>query len=142
MSQIILICALFVATTLLSYASYQQTSTVFGLPLTMAILFAPIYEEVIFRGWIFGELKKHHSAGRSIVFTSLFFGLWHLKNIFYFELADCLYQMAYAAVFIGLILALVRYKTGTIWPGVILHYLNNLASLVLVMIGSDWRDVF
>ncbi len=140
--QIFVICALFAATTLLANTSYQETGLAFGMPLTMAVLFAPIYEEVIFRGWIFGELSKHHSAVRSVVFTSLLFGLWHLKNIFHFELADCIYQMVYAAVIIGPILAVVRLKTGTVWPGVILHYLNNLASLVLVMASMDWREVF
>lgn len=131
--QIFVICALFTATTLLAHQSHS---------LTMAVLFAPIYEEIIFRWWIFGELRRHHSAVKSVVFTSLLFGLWHLKNIFHYDMVDCLYQMAYAAVIIGPLLAVVRLKTGSIWPGVIVHYLNNLASLALVMMSVDWREVF
>lgn len=139
-SQVILVCALFVATTLLVNESYQETGAVFGLPLSSSILFAPIFEEMIFRGWIFGELKKRGAAW-TVIFSSLLFGLWHLKNIFYFETADCLYQMAYAAFLIGPILAVVRWKMGSIWPGVILHYVNNLASLALVIVNLDWRDL-
>lgn len=128
--------------TLLSYKSYLETEEVFGMPLTMTILFAPIFEELIFRGWILGELRKRHSAMKALVYSSVLFGLWHLKNIFYFDLEDLAYQMIYAAVIVGPMLAWLTLKTKTLWPGVILHYINNIGSLVFMMAIVDWRTLF
>ncbi len=40
--------------------------------------------------------------------------------------ADLTSQVLYTALIFGPITAAIALKTRTIWPGVILHYLNNL----------------
>jgi uncharacterized protein len=90
------------------------------------VLFVPIYEEIIFRGFILGALLAHTSRTRAIVFSSFLFGIWHLKNIFYDPIPQVAYQVAYATLFIGPLFAFLAIRTRTIWPGVILHFLNNL----------------
>ncbi|MFA6023868.1 MAG: CPBP family intramembrane glutamic endopeptidase [Candidatus Gracilibacteria bacterium] len=141
-AQVILICLSFVGLTLLSYESYVRSGEVFGMPFAVTMLFAPIFEELIFRGWILGALRRRYSVTRAIVFSSLLFGLWHFKNIFYFDWGDLAYQMVYAAVVVGPLLGWVAMKVKSVWPGVILHYLNNVGSLALMMVSLDWRDLF
>ncbi len=132
--QIFVICALFTATTLLCFKSVNEVGTVWGMPFAVTMLFAPIYEELIFRGWIFGELNKHHSAVKSVALTSLLFGLWHLKNIFYLETHDLMYQMVYAGLILGPILAWIALRSKSVWPGVILHYLNNVGAILFTIL--------
>ena len=91
------------------------------------ILFVPITEEILFRGLILGALEITYGPVRAVVISSLFFGLWHLKNVFWLTHYQLIHQMLYTGLIFGPINAVLALKTRTIWPGVILHYLNNLA---------------
>lgn len=134
--QIVLISGLFALTTILGFLEYQRTGELFGYPLAISILFVPIYEELIFRGFILRGLSRMYSLKAAIIGSSLLFGLWHLKNIFYLTPPRLAYQMAYAVV-LGLILAYVTVRTKTVWIAVILHYLNNLlAPLSLILLAK------
>jgi membrane protease YdiL (CAAX protease family) len=135
--QIALVAALFTATTIYGYFDYQHTGQLYGYPLSITILFVPIYEELIFRGLVLGGLLKYYSPSRAIGISSALFGLWHLKNIFYLGPEHLAFQMLYAALFLGPLLGYITWRTKTVWPAVILHYLNNLlAPLTALVISS------
>ena len=102
-----------------------QATLIEKLP-KFVIILAPIYEEVIFRGIILTLLLRHFNQTKSILLSSALFGLWHLKNYAHLDNFALLYQIGYATLFIGPILACVTSKTKTIWVGVIIHYVNNL----------------
>lgn len=123
--QILTIIGLYLATVGWSYFEYKQTGLVIGLRFRPSIVFVPIYEEILFRGLILGLLIKHFSNKKSILFSSILFGLWHLKNIFYLD-SQVIPQILYTMLFIGPLFAYITLKTKTIWPAVILHYLNNI----------------
>lgn len=92
--QIFLICFLFVFTILQQHKEYKQTGKVWGVfPLKTSSFFAAIYEEVIFRGFIFIGLMSAYSLMWSIIISSILFGLWHLKNIFYLLKKELLGQI-------------------------------------------------
>lgn len=126
--QIILIALLYVAMTIIAFGEYKSKGTMFGYPLSISILFVPIYEEIIFRGLILGEAEKHLSRSKAISLVSVLFALWHLKNIFWLPPMRLAYQMLYAGLIVSPILSYITLKTRTVWPAVILHYLNNLAA--------------
>lgn len=65
---------------------------------------------------------------KAIALTSVLFALWHLKNIFFLPPGALLYQMAYTGLIVSPVLSYITLKTRTVWPAVILHYLNNLAA--------------
>ncbi len=83
--QIILICLLFIVTILLQFKEWKTTGKVWNgkFPLRTSSFFASIYEEIIFRGFIFVGLMTMYSVLMAIIVSSLLFGLWHFKNIFY-----------------------------------------------------------
>ncbi len=110
------------------YFEYKETGLLFGFPLNTTLLFVPIYEEMIFRGLILGALMKFFSWKKALLYSSLLFGLWHLKNIYYYDVYQTLRQVLYTGLFLGPILGYLTYKTKTIWAAVILHYLNNIWS--------------
>src|ERR1700743_1268560 len=125
--QMTVVAALYVATTLLSAREVRQTGKMIGYAPDVWILFVPITEEVLFRGLILGALEIAYGPVRAVVVSSLFFGLLHLKNVFWLTDYQLIHQMLYTTLIFGPVTALLALKTRTIWPGVILHYLNNLA---------------
>lgn len=91
--------------TIIVYAklSLLKTGLLFGKPenFYFQTLFAPLYEEFIFRGLMFGFLMKHLSLLKAIIFTSLIFGLWHLKNMYLMDTTELIKQIAYAGFVFG-----------------------------------------
>lgn len=92
----------------------------------MAVMMAPIFEEIVFRGIIQkGLINKGISPAKAILFSSLIFGLVHGNP----------WQFA-GAFLLGLVLGLVYYKTKSLLLPILLHGFNNLMS-TLQMIFTD-----
>ncbi len=72
-----------------------------------------IMEEFIFRGFIFGSLKRFGTK-KAIMLSAFYFGLLHMNP----------YQLPYA-FFAGIILALVVYYTGSLIASSIVHLIIN-----------------
>jgi len=130
--QIVLIGFLYVASTILSYAEFKTYGTMFGYPVSVTMLFVPIYEEVIFRGLLLGFFVERLGKKKAVIIVSLLFALWHLKNIFFLPVPALVYQMAVTGLIISPIFCYVTLRTKTIWLAVILHYLINLLVFVSV----------
>ncbi len=126
--QVVSIVSLFIITTAYGYWDFKSSGLLFGYPLSISILFVPIYEEIIFRGFILEWLTKQMRKNSAIIISSLLFGLWHLKNIFFLTTGELIYQMLYTALIFGPIVAVVTLRTRTIWIAVIIHYLHNILS--------------
>ncbi|WP_206244618.1 CPBP family intramembrane glutamic endopeptidase [Novosphingobium terrae] len=136
--QIIAVCLLYISTTLLFSRSFHLNGNMLGGPPDVWILFVPITEEILFRGFILGALEKAYGGIWAIVISSILFGLWHLKNTFWMTNGDLEYQMFYTAFIFGPITAAMTLKLRSIWPGVILHYLNNFPTELIPPLGGWW----
>lgn len=91
--------------------------------LLVAVFVAPFCEETFFRGFVFQGLRNGMAVGWAIVFSALLFGVAH---------AD---PGSFAVLFIiGIALAFLRWRSKSIWPGMILHMLNNgIGALVIIL---------
>lgn len=126
-AQLLTVAGLFVATVLLTHAEYVAEGTCFGFPgPAFNVLINPIYEELVFRGWILGALARRQPWWAAIGGSSLLFGLFHLRNLYWLDAPDLFGMMASAALFTGPLLGYVTLRCRSVWPAVILHYLNNL----------------
>ncbi len=124
--QIILLVLAYLAS--IAYYYYQWLTTGL-LPLPgnhWVTIFAPLYEEVLFRGLIFGGLLAFYSKRTAIVLSSFLFAIWHLKNFSSYTPDAMLYQVFYAGLIIGPFLAWLTLKTKSIWMGVLVHTANNI----------------
>ncbi len=94
--------------------------------LIASVLVAPICEETFFRGFVFAGFLNRMPVAVAILLSSLLFAIAH---------ADL---GSFAVLFfIGLALAFVRWRTRSIWPGILLHLLNNgVGALVIVLVMS------
>ncbi len=78
---------------------------------------------------------------KAIVYSSLRFGVWHVKNVFYLDTFHLVYQILYATLIIGPIFGWIALKTRTLWIGVILHYVNNILAPLSFAILSELLKV-
>ncbi len=95
--------------------------------LSTAVLPA-VVEEMIFRGYMLGALRKHGN-GLAIVVTAVFFGVFH-GNIL---------QMPFALI-LGLVLGYLTVITDCIWPAVLLHFSNNAMAVLISYFGQRYPD--
>jgi sodium transport system permease protein len=92
----------------------------FSLILLMGI--SPgICEEILFRGAIQGSLEKKWKPVKSILVTSILFGLLHFS----------VYRL-FATTVIGIGLGWMVYMSGSLYPAMIAHALNNILALVIL----------
>lgn len=85
---------------------------------TYAIL-PGLVEETVFRGWILGALRPFGER-RALLLSALIFGLMHGN----------LTQVPFAFM-LGLLFGFLYLRTGRLWPGMVIHALNNALSVVL-----------
>lgn len=127
--QIVLIATLFVIITFRQYLEFKKSGKMYThYPLRVSILFVPIYEEIIFRGLILYGLMNSFAPIAAVVISTALFGIWHLKNIFWLTKKLLIEQVLYAGLIFGPVAAFLTISSGTVWPAVILHYLNNILS--------------
>jgi membrane protease YdiL (CAAX protease family) len=90
---------------------------------------APVCEEFFFRGFVFGGLRRMRIvvAGRELgtwvaaILTGILFGLAHTGS------ASSQYLIPLG--FLGFVLCLVRWRTGSLYPCMALHSVNNALAL-------------
>lgn len=89
----------------------------------LAVL-APVAEEFLFRGLLYGFLRAHMPFWITALITAALFGLAHGEP-----------AHALAAGLLGLILAWLRERSGSLWPPVVAHVVNNLIAVSSVPLG-------
>ena len=102
--------------------------------LILTVLFAPLLEEILFRGIIQkGMINNGVKPITAIVLTSLFFGLFHLNP----------WQFV-GAFLLGLVLGIVYYKTQSLLMPILLHAFNNFLNAYLLIDESaeSFADLF
>lgn len=100
---------------------------------TVAIL-APLTEEIYFRGIVLGWLQRHWGIAWAVVLSSLVFGIMHLKWLTPGGISGMVATAELVAM--GVLLALIAARTGSLWASVITHGVNNLcAALVAVFLA-------
>lgn len=94
---------------------YEVPETVPGIILyVIALTVAPAFiEEIIFRGIVMQSLRRFGDIF-ALVSSALIFGIFHLNLI----------QMPFA-FFLSLGIGYLVLRTGSLWVGVIIHFINN-----------------
>jgi hypothetical protein len=80
------------------------------------VVVAPIAEEFFFRGFFYGTLRTRMSAGWAAVICGTIFGAIH---------ASTGIEAVPALAVLGIVLCLVREKTGSLYPCIAIHAFNN-----------------
>jgi membrane protease YdiL (CAAX protease family) len=119
-----------------------KTSTVAAVAVSVFVCAAaPMAEEFFFRGFLFGVLRRMRVevAGRELgpwvaaVIVGLLFGLAH------FDSAQP--QFLVPLGFLGFVLCLLRWKTGSLYPCMALHSINNCIALGVNELGWNFGQI-
>ncbi|PLQ01744.1 CPBP family intramembrane glutamic endopeptidase [Cupriavidus pauculus] len=87
---------------------------------------APMVEEMFFRGIILRGMLKRYATTDAIVYSAFVFGLMHL-NVYQFVIAFA----------VGILAAAFYVRTGSLWPGIVLHAGINTTITVMSESGTD-----
>lgn len=87
------------------------------------VLVAPIAEEFIFRGYLYGKLKARSNAIIATIITSLAFALLHGQ-----------WNVGVNVFVMSIILCGLREITGTIYSGMLMHIIKNAVAFILLYV--------
>lgn len=104
----------------------ESTAALLAVAVLVAVA-APIAEEFFFRGFFFTALRNWRGMWPAAVITGLVFGAIHLGS-------SPVGFIVPLAVF-GLVLCLLYEKTGSLYPCIVLHAINNC---VAFGVSQDW----
>ena len=93
------------------------------------VIFAPIFEEVFFRGFLFVGLRQSRvGVVGTIGLTAL---IWTLMHVQY-----SVYEMSTIFV-LGIVLGIGRFKTDSLWSALLMHVFVNLIATLEVSLNVN-----
>jgi membrane protease YdiL (CAAX protease family) len=91
----------------------------------LAVVFAPVTEELVFRGWLYTGLRFNWGVWPALLTTSVLFAAAHYEKTHLYTLA----------VFpVGLALCAIRECTGSVKASIFFHAINNFAAFGVAML--------
>jgi membrane protease YdiL (CAAX protease family) len=94
------------------------------LAFTTLVIIAPIAEETLFRGYLYGKLRARVPLWAAMIATSILFGAVHGQ-----------WNVALDTFVLSMVMCGLREITGSIWAGILLHMIKNLIAFYLLFIN-------
>jgi membrane protease YdiL (CAAX protease family) len=103
-----------------------------------SVLIYPIFEELVFRGYIWSKLEEHKLVGmKAYLITALLFGIWHLGylDVIYIKstqnfpdsnINDVMFYKFLIGTAYGVFTGFTRYKTKNAYSSIIVHSFLNI----------------
>ncbi len=96
------------------------------------IALAPaVCEELLFRGVVFHAVKAGHRVTAACAVTAVLFGCFHMSLVKFLPTG-----------LMGLVLCIVVWQTGSIYPAMLMHFMNNALSVVISFCPEQIGKVF
>ena len=115
-----------VVTTFSSIMDGNVVSVFLVIALTPAIC-----EEMLFRGLIYNAMKARYRVSVAIGIVAVLFGIYHMSLVKFIPTG-----------LLGLMLCYVAYKTGSIYPSMMMHFINNALSVVVSYYPEKVEKIF
>lgn len=96
------------------------------LAFIMLVIVAPVAEEILFRGYLFGKLRKYAPVWVAILITSLLFAVVHFA-----------WNVGFDVFALSIVLCLLRVISGSLWPSILLHMMKNGLAFYFLFINPS-----
>ncbi len=106
------------------FRMFHTRGLVFSL--AMMALLPAVCEEILFRGFILTGFQKNWGPAKSIIVTAVIFGLFHLSPYRYLP-----------TTLLGILIGVVVIWTGSLWAGMLAHFVANMSSTVVFHVTYD-----
>jgi hypothetical protein len=93
------------------------------LALIGIVILPPLVEEVTFRGVLLERFAVKWRVGVAVILSAVFFGILHADPV--------------GAGMFGVVTGLLYLRTGSLWPGIIIHFVNNLVAFLAIRIAGS-----
>lgn len=102
-----------------------------------ALAFAPaLSEELFFRGFLQTSLRQRYSATAAVATSAVLFGLFHIV------VRDSLFiERMIPSTVMGIILGIMLERSGSVFPGMLLHALHNGLLLCIVHYKTQLEEL-
>ena len=87
------------------------------------VVIAPVCEEILFRGWLYGKLRARTWAMPAMILVAILFGIVHGQ-----------WNVGITVAAMSIVMCLIREMTGTIWGGMIVHMIKNGLAYYLLFV--------
>ena len=101
----------------------EKETSVLWISTIFAAIFGPIAEEVFFRGFVYNAVKKKFGIMVSVFSTAIIFSLLHAHIVGFLPI-----------MVLGVLLAYLYEKTGSLVAPITVHIIHNMGMVVLVFI--------
>lgn len=91
------------------------------------VIIAPVAEEVLMRGYLYGKLRKVIPVASAMLVTGLLFAVLHLQ-----------WNVGVDVFALSLVLTSLREVTGSIWAGILVHMMKNGLAFYLLFINTGF----
>jgi len=103
------------------------------LIMAASLLLAPLVEEIVFRGYIYGLLERVWGAAAAVLASGLLFGSIHFPQLW-----PGFFQMFLLCV-VGLVFSLSRAQTGNTTAAIAVHFGYNATISALFLLSPAFR---
>lgn len=114
------------------FENLGATPLSFALLALMAVILAPIFEELFFRGFLQPLLSRTFGAIAGIVITAALFGGLHAPEY------SWAWQYAFCVSLAGVVFGYLRYRTNSIIPCTVMHGCFNALSVIALAV-QKWK---
>jgi len=91
-----------------------------------AVVLAGLFEEMIFRGLLQGAVEERVNGAAAVLVAAVVFGLFHLNPWWFIQI-----------VLLGSLFGLVVWRSDSIFPGAVMHAVNNLVSILFINLPEN-----
>lgn len=102
------------------------------LPMALVVVsLGPLVEELLFRGALLSALLRRMHTGWAVAISSLLFACVHLPDLGF------LWYAVPNLALLAAVLAWLRLRSGSLWPAVVAHGVNNLLAVTAWFVVSS-----
>lgn len=105
----------------------------YRLMMTVGVFFAPVLEEILFRGVVFQSIRKKNRLLAYMISIALF-SVYHVWQYAVWDPSQLLFALQYIPITLAITWSYER--SGTLWAPIALHMFNNYTAFALLQISG------